>query len=154
MSLRTIMKMFYDEENFSCPGNKYIYEYENVIEDGEKKVVAVRKIDIQQEIESYRDSVDIHKIVERFINGDVTALDRAQAFYADVSQMPVKLQDVLSMNQRGLNIFNSLSPEVRALFGNDYLDFISHPEKLDDYVKSVNPQNVDEKVEKVDEIED
>ena len=41
-------------------------------------------------IQSFRDSVDLNVILARFTNGDVEALNKAQGFYADVTDFPKK----------------------------------------------------------------
>ena len=39
-------------------------------------------------IQSHRDSVDLHKILDRFQSGDVGALSRVQGSFGDFSQFP------------------------------------------------------------------
>lgn len=68
-------------------------------------------------IQSHRDSVDIHKILERFASGDVTALQRVQGVFGDFSEMPTNYADLLNTVIDGERSFNALPLEVKEKFG-------------------------------------
>lgn len=153
MPIRKFIEQCRIKDFSSNPGETTRIEKELVIEDGQYVAKVTGVIDIQEEIDSYRDSVDIHSLVNRFMHGDESAINRAQAFYDDVSELPVKLQDVLAVNSRGVNAFEMLPVEIRELYGNDYLKFVSNPEIFVDYVNRGNPQNVENVEEKKNDVE-
>ena len=46
------------------------------------------KEDLYAFIQSHKDSVDLHKIMDRFNAGDTAALQKVQGMFGDFSQMP------------------------------------------------------------------
>lgn len=71
-------------------------------------------------IQSHADSVDIHKILERFASGDVDVLSRMQGFYADFADVPSTYQEVLNAVIAGEETFNSLPVEIKDKFGHSF----------------------------------
>lgn len=67
-------------------------------------------------IQSHADSVDIHKILERFQNGDVDALNKYQGYYGDITEMPTTFADILNTVTKAEDLFNSLPVETREKF--------------------------------------
>lgn len=67
-------------------------------------------------IQSHADSVDIHKILERFQNGDSDALNKYQGYYGDITEMPTTFADVLNTVTKAEDLFNSLPVETREKF--------------------------------------
>lgn len=76
-------------------------------------------------IQSFKDSVDIHKIMERFQAGDPTALQRAQGFYADLSGVPETYADMLNLVSAGREAFDSMPAETKEKFGNSFERWLS-----------------------------
>lgn len=105
--------------------------------DGRKYLKECGDTDLQAQIDSYEPSVNLQNIIARFQAGDVGVLERANAFYADATEIPVKLQDVLNMNMEAKRVFDGMPKEVRELYGNSYVDFLDHPEKINDYYKQL-----------------
>lgn len=68
-------------------------------------------------IQSHKDSVDIHKIMQRFEEGDVNALSKVQGQFGDFSQFPKTYAEMLNQVIEGENAFNGLPLEVREKFG-------------------------------------
>lgn len=115
----------------SNSGDRMRVEYHlEIDDDGIETLKSTGMHDLYAEIQTHADSVDLNLILARFMNGDETAIERVNGFYADVSDMPVKLQDMLNINIRGKEIFESLPKEYRDLYGNNYIKFINEPEIL------------------------
>lgn len=76
-------------------------------------------------IQSHKDSVDIHKIIERFERGDVAALSKVQAVYADLSEMPSNYADMLNQVIAGEKMFNELPISVKEKFGQNFNQWMS-----------------------------
>ena len=76
-------------------------------------------------IQSHRDSVDLHKILERFASGDVTALQQRAGAYGDFTEMPKTYAELLNTVINGERTFDSLPREVREKFGNSFHQWLA-----------------------------
>lgn len=125
-----------DDDIKSVAGEKMKQTYRMKIDDkGHESLVEDDLIDVQKEIDSYEESVNVNNIIARFMAGDENALDRAKAFYADVSKVPKNFAQILELNNRAQNEFKLLPAEIQEIFGNDYIDFLNNPQKLDEYLE-------------------
>lgn len=70
--------------------NILVYEGNNMI------LKKVGQIDVQEQINSYRDGVDLGKMIERFKRGDTSAISRKQGFYADATECPTDLASAIN----------------------------------------------------------
>ena len=89
------------ESAIPCPSGSPIKdEFELVTEGNNMSLKKVGTINVQKQIESYRDSVDLGKMIERYKRGDTSALTRgAGGSFADVSEITPDLA-VQIENQR------------------------------------------------------
>ena len=71
-------------------------------------------------IQSHRDSVDIHKILQRFEEGDTSALPKVQGQFGDFSDYPRSYAELLNKVLEGEQSFNQLPLDVREQFGFSY----------------------------------
>lgn len=111
-------------------GERYKVEYQiRFDEEGRSSFVETGKTDMHEFIQSFRDSVDIYNILERFRAGNVDILNQIQGVYADVNDLPVKLQDVLNLNLKGKEIFDKLPVDVKEIYENNYVQFLMNPGK-------------------------
>lgn len=76
-------------------------------------------------IQSFRDSVDLNVILARFSNGDVAALNKAQGFYADVTDLPKNMADALNRINQAEDMFNALPLETRQKFDCSFEQFLA-----------------------------
>lgn len=75
-------------------------------------------------IQSFRDEVNIPLLVQKFINGDVNALNRKQAMFLDVTKMPKTYAEMFSLVQSGIAMFEDLPLDVKKAYEqNPYLFF-------------------------------
>lgn len=100
---------------------EYSLEYSK---DGVPHLIQTGTIDLYEYIQSFKDECDFNRIIRRFENGDVNALQRAQGVYADVSDAPKTPGEALSLMGRVEDYYNSLSPSVASKFGS-YEAFLS-----------------------------
>ena len=100
-----------------CSGDpiKLLYGLE-VDDKGVTDLVVKGKFDLYEFIQSHADSVDIMKILERFENGDVDALNKYQGYYADITDAPKSFAEALNTVIKAKDLFYSLPLEVRAKF--------------------------------------
>lgn len=76
-------------------------------------------------IQSFRDSVDLNVILARFSNGDVEALNKAQGFYADVTDFPKNMADALNRINQAEEMFKALPLEIRQKFDCSFEQFLA-----------------------------
>lgn len=76
-------------------------------------------------IQSHKDSVDIHKILQRFENGDVNALAKVQGMYGDFTEVPRTYAEALNAVISAEQTFSSLPVEIRAKFNHSFSQFLA-----------------------------
>lgn len=87
--------------------------------------------DLYGYIQSHAESVDIHVLLQRFVNGEADALSKAQGFYLDASDMPKTYAEVLNSVIQGEQAFDSLPVEVKQRFGNSFSQWMASFESPD-----------------------
>lgn len=140
---------------YSNPGSVEVPVYElSIMEKGNRDIVQVGKTNVQEAIDAEYESVDMYQVLMRIQNGDTDALMRAEAFYADVSELPTNLAEIMQMNDEGRKIFDKMPTEYRRLYGNDYMQFLADPGRLvDEIAKRKKNDVVDEDVKVNDDKE-
>lgn len=110
----------------SCPGDRYrpVYTPE-VSSDGQIELVQTGVEDLQQYIDSFKDSCDISVMVQRYVAGDETALRNGNPVFMDLLGAPKTLAEAYAMNFRAEAAFNNLPADVRAKFNNNFYTFLS-----------------------------
>lgn len=81
--------------------------------------------DMQEYIDSWKDSVDINLLVARFQRGEENALDRIRGTYGDFMDMPKDLADYYNRMEKGREFFMTLDPELREMFNQNPLEFFA-----------------------------
>lgn len=111
----------------------YVGQYD---ERGRLQLVKDGKYDVYGDIQSHKDSVDIHVIISRYVNGDTSVLKRAQGFYGDIAGMDSNPAVVLNNLRLVQREYDALPAEIKQKFGNSYVTFAqefgsdSYAEKL------------------------
>lgn len=116
-------------------------------DDGCLVVEEVGKENIYELIQSYAESVDINNILMRFQQGDTTALEKAQGFYADATAVPKNMADLLNKLNRAEAGFEKLPADFKEKYGNDFARFICSFDPSDFEEVLDNPQSVEKTVE-------
>lgn len=80
-------------------------------------------VNIYDEIQSHRESVELSTLLQRYAQGDVTALNQIDGVYADVVDMPSTYSELFERVRDAENSFNALPDDVRALFDNSPVSF-------------------------------
>lgn len=80
---------------------------------------------IYDHIQSFAESVDIHVIMKRFVNGEVDVLSKVQGFYGDYTGLPTNYAQLLNTVNDGQRLFESLPVEQRAKFGHSFNEFMT-----------------------------
>lgn len=93
--------------------------------DGKKfSLVESGSVDVQDAINSHAMECDINFILSRLSRGDMSVLNNNSPIYADFKNLPSNFREVFDIAFNAERIFNSLSPDVRKQFDNDYRQFI------------------------------
>ncbi len=80
-------------------------------------------VNIYDEIQSHRESVELSTLLQRYAQGDVTALNQIEGVYADVVDMPSTYAELFNRVRDAENSFNALPEDVRVLFDNSPVSF-------------------------------
>lgn len=141
-----------NEVKSNC-GSPIVDEYEMKIDEfGRESLVKTGETDLQEYIESFADSVDINRIMERYINGDESALDKVAGFYADVADMPTNIIDVINLQREGEDLFDQLPTHVKEIYNNSYYEFLTDPMRYQEQINiNVDEADVETEVKNDDE---
>lgn len=105
-------------------GMKDTYKMQ-VDDDGKRELRKSGEYNLYAEIQSYKDSVSIDYILSRFVNGDETALSRAQGIYGDFSQMPTTLAELQQRVIDAEDLFNSLPIDIKEKYNFSASEFFA-----------------------------
>ena len=109
-------------------------------------------VNLYDEIQSHRESVELSTLLQRYAQGDISALNQIEGVYADVVDMPSTYAELFNRVRDAENSFNALPDDVRALFDNSPVSFwqsIGTPEfadkigKLDSKAKKNSSNSAD-----------
>lgn len=93
-------------------------------DDGTKELVVVGKIDVYEMIQSHKDSVDVHAIIERCaVTGDLSELYKRKGFFADLADFPTNYAEVLKNTAEAEYLWKKLPSEIKEKFNNDVSQF-------------------------------
>lgn len=141
-------------EFFSCPGDRFRPVYTpDIQKDGGIELVQTGVEDLQEYINSFKDSCDVSVAVERFMAGDETALCRGNPAFMDLLGAPKTLAEAYAINFRAEAAFANLPAKIREQFGNNFYSFLSSA-GTDEWfaiLKAENPKN-DNSVQEVDKV--
>lgn len=87
--------------------------------DGTIRLTQIDTLDIKKEINSYRSQCDMSIILSKLMAGDTSVLSQRVPMYGDFTSFPKTYADMLTMVQRGAELFDQLPADVRAAFDND-----------------------------------
>lgn len=129
-----IFKKQYDDHErfFSNPGSREKDIYKPFFDDnGVMDLRVVGKENLYDFIQSHADSVNIHLLLQRFNDGDVSVLSRTQGVFGDFTDMPKTYAEALNSIISAENYFNGLPLDVRAKFGHSFQQFLASMDKSD-----------------------
>lgn len=129
----------------------YEYEYkEEYDKDGHADLVICGRKNVYDYIQSFKQDTDIKKILEKYLGGDLSVIDKNKGFYADISSMPKNFSDFHNKIIEGQRIYDGLPTDFKSEFGNNINAFMnsiydeSFEGKYNDYVnrKSVRSSHI------------
>lgn len=111
---------------FVEPGARVKIVYGPVFDDrGVMHLTETGRHNLYAEIQSHKESVDIHSILKRYQSGDVEALSRVQGAYGDFTEMPKTYAEALNNIIGAEQYFMGLPADVRARFNNSFTQFLA-----------------------------
>lgn len=106
-------------------------------EDGTLKLIENGTDDLYASIQSHKDSCDIHVLLVRYQNGDVSALSKIQGVYGDFSEMPKTYAQLLNAVIAGEQMFKSLPVDVREKFDHSLEKFMIAMDDMPSFLKTI-----------------
>lgn len=101
-------------------------EYQVRLIDNNMEIVETGKSDLYEYIQSHKDSVDIHKILERCAQiEDYSLLNRMPTQFMDVTDMPDNLAGAYAMVKDAENFFDRMPVDIKEKYNNNFIEFIS-----------------------------
>lgn len=114
------------QEFYTCAGERFRPVYTpDIKKDGQIELVQTGVEDLQQYIDSFKDSCDISVMVQRFLAGDETALRNGNPVFMDLVGAPKTLAEAYALNFRAENAFDNLPADIKNKFDNNYYVFLS-----------------------------
>ena len=129
-------------------GQPFEIEYKEVVACENPHLEAIGKRDVYGLIQAEREGVDLKHLIQRFTAGDVTAIDRARGFYADISDMPTNIFEAAAQVDHARYIFEQLTVDMKAQFGGSFERFLkaaSDPSALESVIGAVDPAYIRQK---------
>lgn len=68
-------------------------------------------------IQSYKEECSIKRIISRYRNGDLQALQRVQAMYTDVASAPRSLAEAFDRAKYIESVYSKLSDDAKSFYG-------------------------------------
>lgn len=90
---------------------------------GDQKFVVKSTFNLYERIQAARDSVDLQALLKRYEAGDNTALDRVQATYFDLVDMPTNYAEMYQAIQNCNDIFAGLPVDIKEAYNNNPAKF-------------------------------
>lgn len=115
----------------SNPGCRYRKSYVGKRDvNGKLTLKCTGRVDQYAIIQADRLSTDINVILSRFADGDSTVLSRMQAVFGDFTGLPDSYIGMVNMIEEGKRNFEELPPQMRAVFGNDFVRMLASYEEF------------------------
>lgn len=114
------------------PGNPVQKTYAGSYDENGRLVLQESgELNLYDLIQSHAESCDIHVIMQRYQNGDVDALSKAQGFFGDVLDFPKTYAEALNHMNEMERQFMTLPLEIREKFGNSFPEFLASSDDPD-----------------------
>lgn len=98
-------------------------EYPEYKLDSDGKPIVVGTHNRYDEIQSHRASVELSTLLQRYANGDESALNQNNGFFGDVTDAPSNLQEWFDRYKQASADFDGLPPGLKELFNNNPAEF-------------------------------
>lgn len=119
-------RVYGDKQSFNANAGERIHTtYQLGFDDDGKRCLKPKgRVDVYNEIQSHAASVDIHVILDRFNNGDLSVLDNGRGYYLDLTQFPKTYAEMVQRMADAEAYFNSLPVEERKKYNFSLEEFL------------------------------
>lgn len=135
----------------TCSGSREKVLYSSkVCPNGEIQLTASGKEDIQEYINSFRESTDMSYILHQLSLGNTAVLNQKQMLFGDFTECPESLAEAQQMLIDGENAFYKLPLDVRQQFNNDFRNWLftsGQPEWMEKMASLITTEEVNEETE-------
>lgn len=114
---------FDEHKSFHCDCGCPIYDKYALDKDGDPFVVSTHNR--YDEIQSHRASCELATLLERYSNGDLSALNQNVPISGDFADAPSNLQEWFERYKQASSDFYGLPEGLRAIFNNNPAEFWS-----------------------------
>lgn len=116
----------------SPSGTSIVEKFKRVDDTQGRHLVKVGEEDLYEKIQSFKDSVDLHRILEKCaLTGDYTALQRTQGIYGDFSDVP-NFRGLCDNMIKARALYDGLDYDIKKDFST-FNDFLSNFADIDSY---------------------
>lgn len=134
---------------FTEAGQPYLEEYTYKLDKSGHKILVKsgEKTDVYARIQADRDSCDINILMQRFINGDSSAIEINKGAYIDTRDLPKNMFEVYEKGLEAEQYFDSLPVELREMFDNSATVFFTEigEKSFDEKVSQYNDRFMNHK---------
>ncbi|QXN75121.1 internal scaffolding protein [Microvirus mar28] len=112
-------------------------------------------INLYEEIQSHKDSTDIHILIDRYHQGDLSIMERLQTprgVYADSTGMPKTYAEVLNLTHRAENEFMKLPVEVRREFDHDWTQWMAAMDDMPSWARRMGFDAQEEQARQISDL--
>ena len=124
--------VFYSRSNkppveSSPSGEDIVPVYSFVVdkETGKKELKVTGKRNIYKEIQAHKEECLVYNILERYVNGDISVLNKSQGMFADISNMPKSLNEAQEIILNAENLFKEMPFNIRSEFNHSMSEFVA-----------------------------
>lgn len=121
MKFRNQYEKIPSEQFATAPGSPIRQDY---VADEDGNPVPSGQTNVYAEIQSHRVSVELSTLLQRYVAGDETALNKIQGVYADVTDAPSSLQELHERVRQAENYFRDLPEGLRKLFNDSPIEYV------------------------------
>lgn len=123
--------MVYGVKIESNPGNPYKPTFTpKVSSSGRVSLVLTGKVDLYQQIQSHKDSVDLKTLIARFESGEADVFSQRNGFYMDITSMPQTYAELHELMTDARNRFDSFPVDIRKQYNFDFGVYLNSLGKL------------------------
>nr|QJB21153.1 MAG: internal scaffolding protein [Microvirus sp.] len=117
---------YHREQKISNSGERFAPIYSPKVSDtGVIDLVETGKVDTYAQIQAWRESCDIKVILQKYINGDSSALNKNTPLFGDFTDAPTNLVEYYQTMIDAENAFNNLPVDTRAKFNHSPSEFFT-----------------------------
>lgn len=110
---------------FVCPSGSPIKHIYNPIlnDDGTITLEVIGEENTDEAIEAAAESCSLDVLIQKYLHGDTSVLEKYKPMYMDLTEMPTNYADVLQYSITAEASFNTLPAEIKAKYENNWRIF-------------------------------